>query len=132
MTETTGSEMLQRGLEMRRQVLGAEHVDRSMANVSPFGRPAQELVTEFCWGAVWTRPGLEPKTRSLINLAMLSALNRSHELAVHVKGAVNNGCTVEEIQEVLLQTMVYCGAPASLEAFRVAEQVLTELGQLGD
>jgi 4-carboxymuconolactone decarboxylase len=124
--------MLQRGLEMRRQVLGAEHVDRSMANVSPFGRPAQELVTEFCWGAVWTRPGLEPKTRSLINLAMLSALNRSHELAVHVKGAVNNGCTVEEIQEVLLQTMVYCGAPASLEAFRVAEQVLTELGQLGD
>jgi 4-carboxymuconolactone decarboxylase len=124
--------MLQRGLEMRRQVLGAEHVDRSMANVSPFGRPAQELVTEFCWGAVWTRPGLEPKTRSLINLAMLAALNRSHELAVHVKGAVNNGCTVEEIQEVLLQTMVYCGAPASLEAFRVAEQVLTELGQLGD
>jgi 4-carboxymuconolactone decarboxylase len=124
--------MLQRGLEMRRQVLGTEHVDRSMANVSPFGRPAQELVTEFCWGAVWTRPGLEPKTRSLINLAMLSALNRSHELAVHVKGAVNNGCTVEEIQEVLLQTMVYCGAPASLEAFRVAEQVLTELGQLGD
>ncbi len=132
MTEVTGNEMLQRGLEMRRQVLGAEHVDRSMANVSPFGRPAQELVTEFCWGAVWTRPGLEPKTRSLINLAMLSALNRSHELAVHVKGAVNNGCTVEEIQEVLLQTMVYCGAPASLEAFRVAEQVLTELGQLGD
>jgi 4-carboxymuconolactone decarboxylase len=132
MTEVTGNEMLQRGLEMRRQVLGAEHVDRSMANVSPFGRPAQELVTEFCWGAVWTRPGLEPKTRSLINLAMLSALNRSHELAVHVKGAVNNGCTVEEIQEVLLQTMVYCGAPASLEAFRVAEQVLTELGQLDD
>jgi 4-carboxymuconolactone decarboxylase len=132
MTEIQGNGMLQRGLEMRRQVLGAEHVDRSMANVSPFGRPAQELVTEFCWGAVWTRPGLEPKTRSLINLAMLSALNRSHELAVHVKGAVNNGCTVEEIQEVLLQTMVYCGAPASLVAFRVAEQVLTELGQLGD
>jgi 4-carboxymuconolactone decarboxylase len=132
MTEATANEMLQRGLEMRRQVLGAEHVDRSMANVSPFGRPAQELVTEFCWGAVWTRPGLEPKTRSLINLAMLSALNRSHELAVHVKGAVNNGCTVEEIQEVLLQTMVYCGAPASLEAFRVAEQVLDELGQLGE
>jgi 4-carboxymuconolactone decarboxylase len=132
MTEATAKEMLQRGLEMRRQVLGAEHVDRSMANVSPFGRPAQELVTEFCWGAVWTRPGLEPKTRSLINLAMLSALNRSHELAVHVKGAVNNGCTVEEIQEVLLQTMVYCGAPASLEAFRVAEQVLDELGQLGE
>jgi 4-carboxymuconolactone decarboxylase len=112
---------------MRRQVLGAEHVERSMAQVSEFARPAQELVTEFCWGAVWTRPGLEPKIRSLVNLGMLTALNRSHELAVHVRGAVNNGCTAAEIQEVLLQTMVYCGAPAALEAFRVAERTLAEL-----
>jgi 4-carboxymuconolactone decarboxylase len=114
------------GLEMRRRVLGAEHVDRSMANVSEFSRPVQELVTEYCWGAVWTRPGIELKTRSLLNLVMLTALNRSHELAVHVRGAVTNGCSVEEIQEALLQTVVYCGAPAALEAFRVAERVLAE------
>lgn len=118
--------MFQAGLEMRRQVLGAAHVDRSLADVSDFSRPVQELVTEYCWGAVWTRPGLEPRTRSLLNLAMLTALNRSHELAVHVRGALTNGCTVEEIQEALLQTAVYCGAPAALEAFRVAEGVLGE------
>ena len=132
MTEVTGNEMLQRGLEMRRQVLGAEHVDRSMANVSPFGRPAQELVTEFCWGAVWTRPGLEPKTRSLINLGMLTALGRNHELGVHVRGAINNGCTPEEIREVLMQTAIYVGVPAALESFRTAEQVLRDMGQLGE
>lgn len=120
-------EMFERGLEMRRQVLGAEHVDRSMANVSDFSRPVQELVTEYCWGAIWTRPGLEPKTRSLLNLAMLAAMNRTHELGVHVRGAVTNGCSRTEIQETLLQTLVYCGAPAALEAFRVAERVLDEL-----
>jgi len=132
MTETNGvtdQTLMERGLQIRREVLGSAHVDRSMARVSPFGRPAQELVTEYCWGAVWARPGLERKTRSLVNLAMLTALNRSHELAVHVRGAVNNGCTTEEIQEVLLQTMVYCGAPAALEAFRVAERTLDELVQ---
>lgn len=122
-----GPEMFERGLEMRRQVLGAEHVDRSMANVSDFSRPVQELVTEYCWGAIWTRPGLEPKTRSLLNLAMLAAMNRSHELGVHVRGAVTNGCSRTEIQETLLQTLVYCGAPAALEAFRVAERVLDEM-----
>jgi len=116
-----------RGLEMRRRVLGAAHVDRSLAEVSEFSRPVQEFVTEYCWGAVWTRSGLQPKTRSLLNLAMLTALNRSHELGVHVRGALTNGCSIEEIQEALLQTAVYCGAPAALEAFRVAERAISDV-----
>ncbi|OZC59745.1 4-carboxymuconolactone decarboxylase [Rhodococcus sp. 06-621-2] len=115
------------GLAMRKTVLGAAHVERSMAAVSEFSRPIQELVTEFCWGAVWTRPGLERKTRSLLNLVMLTALNRGHELAVHVKGAINNGCNREEIQEALLQAGIYVGVPAALESFRIAEKVLDEL-----
>jgi len=119
------------GIAMRKAVLGSEHVERSMAQVSDFSRPVQELVTEYCWGAVWTRPGLDRRTRSLLNLVMLTALNRSHELAVHVRGAVTNGATVEEIQEALLQTAVYVGAPAALESFRVAERVLGELREQG-
>ena len=115
------------GMQVRRDVLGAEHVERSMANASEFATPMQELVTEFCWGRVWTRPGLDRRTRSLLNLGMLTALNRMHEFGVHVRGAVNNGCTVDEIREVLLQTAVYCGVPAALESFRVAERVLAEL-----
>jgi 4-carboxymuconolactone decarboxylase len=99
-----------------------------MSGVSEFSRPMQDLVTEYCWGAIWTRDGLQRRDRSLINLAMLTALNRNHELAVHVRGALRNGCTVEEIQEVLLQASVYVGVPAALESFRVAERVLTELG----
>lgn len=120
-------ERFERGLRVRREVLGTAHVDRSMAQVSDFSRPVQELVTEACWGDVWTRPGIDRKTRSLLNLAMLTALNRMHEFAVHVRGAVNNGCTEQEIQEVLLQTAVYCGAPAALESFRVAERTLREV-----
>lgn len=119
-------DLFQRGLTMRRQVLGAAHVDRSLAQVSDFSRPIQELVTEYCWGAVWTREGLEPKIRSLLNLAMLTTLGRSHELAVHTRGALTNGATIEEIQETLLQTAIYAGVPAALEAFRVAEGVLKE------
>ena len=116
------------GLGVRRAVLGGEHVDASLARASEFARPVQELVTEFCWGAVWARPGLDRRTRSLVNVAMLTALNRGHELGVHVRGAVTNGATVEEIQEVLLQTAVYVGFPAALESFRIAEQVLDDLG----
>lgn len=127
MTEPTHSDTYERGIEMRRAVLGDAHVDRSLAQVSDFSRPVQELVTEYCWGAIWNREGLERKTRSLLNLAMLTALNRSHELAVHVRGAVNNGATAAEIQEVLLQATIYAGAPAGLEAFRVAEKVLAEM-----
>ncbi|HEY2195416.1 MAG TPA: carboxymuconolactone decarboxylase family protein [Actinomycetospora sp.] len=114
------------GLAVRKEVLGAAHVERSMANVSEFSRPVQEYVTRACWGDVWSRPGLDRRTRSLLNLVMLTALNRPHELAVHVHGAITNGATVEEIQETLLHATVYCGAPAGLEAFRIAERVLDE------
>lgn len=128
MTEQLHSDTYERGNTMRRAVLGDQHVDRSLAQVSDFSRPVQEFVTEYCWGAIWNRDGLERKTRSLLNLAMLTALNRSHELGVHVRGAINNGVTTTEIQETLLQAAVYTGVPAALEAFRVAEKVLTEMG----
>ena len=120
------TELYDQGMAVRRAVLGDAYVDRSLQTGTEFREPMQELVTEFCWGAVWNRPGLERKTRSLINLAMLTALNRSTELGAHVRGAVNNGATKEEIQEVLLQAAVYCGMPAGLESFRVAEAVLAE------
>ena len=116
----------EQGLEVRRAVLGREHVDRSLEQASDFMRPMQELVTEYCWGAVWTRPGLDRRTRSLLNLGMLTALGKSHELGAHVRGALTNGCSEEEIQEALLQASIYCGVPAGLEAFRVAEKALDE------
>ncbi len=114
------------GLQTRREVLGAEHVDRSLAQASEFARPMQELVTEYCWGAVWSRPGLDRRTRSLLNIVMLTALGRSHELALHVRGALTNGATPEEIQEALLQAAIYCGVPAAMDAQRTAEAVLSE------
>jgi 4-carboxymuconolactone decarboxylase len=119
-------ELFEQGLAVRREVLGDEYVDRALKGATPFSKPIQQLVTEYCWGAVWTRPGLDRRTRSLINVAMLSALNRPHELAGHVRGAVRNGCSEEEIQEVLLQAAIYCGMPAGLDAFRVAASVLEE------
>lgn len=121
------SSTYERGLRVRREVLGAAHVERSLSRASDFARPMQDLVTEYCWGAVWSRPGLGRRERSLVNLGMLTALGRSFELAVHVRGAVANGCTVEDIQETLLQAAVYCGVPAAMEAFRVAEAALAEL-----
>jgi 4-carboxymuconolactone decarboxylase len=114
-------------MTVRRLVLGDAHVDRSLRNATEFTRPVQEFVTESCWGDIWSRPGLDLRTRSMINLAMLTALNRMHEFEVHVRGAVQNGCSRQDIQEVLLQTAAYCGAPAALESFRVAERVLDEL-----
>jgi 4-carboxymuconolactone decarboxylase len=117
-------ELFDNGLAMRRAVLGAEYVDRSIANADAFTRPFQKLVTEWCWGEVWNRPGLDKKMRSIINLAMLTALNRPNEVRLHVRGALNNGVTREEIQEVLLHTTVYCGA--ALESFRIAAEVLKE------
>ena len=120
------SARFEQGLEVRRAVLGREHVDRSLEQSSEFMRPMQELVTEYCWGAVWTRPGLDRRTRSLLNLGMLTALGKSHELGAHVRGALTNGCSEEEIQEALLQASIYCGVPAGLEAFRVAERALDE------
>jgi 4-carboxymuconolactone decarboxylase len=115
---------LERGRKVRGEVLGPAHVERALEQASEFSRPMQELVTEYCWGDVWSRPGLTRRERSLINLAMLTALNRSHELAVHARGAIRNGCTPEEIQETLLQTAIYCGVPAAMEAFRVVEHAM--------
>jgi len=125
MTDRT---LLEEGLAVRREVLGREHVDRSLAEASDFARPMQEFVTEYAWGAVWSRPGLDRRTRSLLNLAMLAALNRRHELALHVRGALTNGVTPSEIQETLLQAAIYAGVPAAMDAFRTAEEVLAEHG----
>jgi 4-carboxymuconolactone decarboxylase len=119
----TGS-LLDAGEQVRRAVLGDAHVDRSLENATDFTRPLQDLVTEYCWGAIWTRPGLSRSTRSLVNIAMLTALGKWAELELHVRGALRNGCTVEEVQEVLLQTAVYCGVPAALEASRHAQAAL--------
>jgi len=112
------------GMAVRRAVLGDKYVDESLARADDFTRPLQELVTEGCWGTVWTRPGLPLKTRSLVNVALLAALNRPHELKVHVRGAINNGCTQEEIQEVLLQVALYAGMPAGMDGFRTASEAL--------
>lgn len=130
--DPTRRETYDAGLQVRREVLGTAHVDRSLGQVTEFSRPIQELVTEYCWGAVWTRPGLDRRTRSLLNLAMLSALNRGHELGVHVRGAIRNGVTPEEIQEALMQVAIYVGVPASLESFRVAEAKLEEMKAAGE
>jgi 4-carboxymuconolactone decarboxylase len=119
-------EIFERGLEVRREVLGREYVDRSISNATAFNRPLQELVTKYCWGEVWTRPGLSRKERSLINLSMLTALNRPHEIKLHVHGALNNGLTKEDIAEVFLQTAIYCGVPAALDSFRIASEVFKE------
>ncbi len=120
------SERFAEGLAVRREVLGAEYVDKAMAQADELTQPLQELVTEYCWGAVWTRPGLPRRTRSLINLAMLTALNRPHEVRLHLRGALRNGCTKEEIMEVLLQSAIYCGVPAAIDSVRIAREVFQE------
>jgi 4-carboxymuconolactone decarboxylase len=119
------------GLEIRKQVLGAAHVERSLAGADDFSRPFQELITEYCWGAVWGRPGLPRKTRSLLNLAMLTALNREEEFKLHVRAALRNGVTQEEICEVLLQAMIYCGVPAANTAFKQAREVFAAVSDEG-
>jgi 4-carboxymuconolactone decarboxylase len=119
-------ERFNRGLEIRKAVLGAQHVEKQLAAADEFNRPLQELVTEYCWGAVWGREGLTRRDRSLINLAMISALNRPQELKAHVKGALRNGVSREEIREVLLQVGIYCGIPAAMDSFRVAREALDE------
>lgn len=121
-------DLFERGLAARKAVLGSEYVEKSLAQADEFSRPLQELVTEYCWGAVWTREGLPRKTRSLLNLAMLTALNRQHELKLHVMGALRNGCTQLEIQEALLQATIYAGVPAGVEAFRTAREAIAEYG----
>ena len=124
-------EVFERGLEIRKSVLGKEFVEKSLASADDFNRPMQELVTEYCWGAVWGREGLPKKTRSMLNLGMLCALNRPHELRMHLKGALRNGVTREEIREVLLQVAIYCGVPAGVDAFRTAKEVLAEVDAAG-
>lgn len=121
-------ELFEKGLETRRAVLGAEHVDRSLKNADSFTMPLQELVTQYCWGDIWNRPGLDRRTRSFLNLAMITALNRPHELKLHVRGAINNGLTKDEIREVFLQAAIYCGVPASIDSFRTAKEVFDEMG----
>ncbi len=120
------SELFDSGLKIRREVLGAEHVDRSLAAADDFSRPLQELVTEYCWGKIWSRPALPRRTRSMLNLVMLTALNRPHELRLHIRGALNNGVTKDEIKEVFLQAAIYCGVPAAVESFRIAREVFVE------
>ncbi|MBB3295912.1 MULTISPECIES: 4-carboxymuconolactone decarboxylase [unclassified Roseateles] len=115
------------GLATRREVLGDAYVDASIRNATDFTIDMQELVTQYCWGDVWNRPGLDRRSRSLLNLAMLTALNRPHELKIHVRGALNNGLTREEIKEVFLQTAIYCGVPAAIDAFRSAAEVFKEI-----
>jgi 4-carboxymuconolactone decarboxylase len=122
-------EMFEKGLAIRKSVLGAEYVDKAIASADDFNRPMQELATEYCWGWCWGREGLDKKTRSIINLAMISALNRPHELKMHVKGAIANGLTKEEIREVLLQVAIYCGIPAGVDSFRIAKEAFAEIGK---
>lgn len=121
------SDLFKKGLKVRKEVLGEDYVNKSIAGADEFTRTMAEWSTEFCWGALWTRPGLDRRTRSIVNLAMLGALNRPHELKLHVKGALKNGLTKDEIKEVLLHVAVYCGVPAGIDSFRNAREAFREL-----
>lgn len=120
-------ERFERGLAKRKAVLTAEHVERSLAQADEFSRPFQELVTEYCWGFAWGDERLNPKTRSMLNLAMIAALNRMHEWELHLKGALKNGVSKEEIQAILHQVTIYCGVPVGVECFRIAKRVFAEM-----
>ncbi|WP_320176453.1 carboxymuconolactone decarboxylase family protein [Roseovarius pacificus] len=120
----------EKGLEIRRATLGDEYVDKALANADDFGRDYQELVTSYCWGEIWGREGLDRKTRSTINIAMIASLNRQHELAAHIRGAINNGLTPDDIKEILLQVGIYAGVPAMVDSFRVARTVLGEMDEI--
>ena len=119
-------ELFDKGLEIRKSVLGKEFVENSIKNADDFNMPMQELVTEYCWGYVWGRPGLDKRTRSFLNLGMIAALNRPHELKIHVQGALRNGLTRQEIMEVFLQVAIYCGVPAGVDSFRIAREAFAE------
>ena len=120
-------EQFEKGLKVRKEVLGESYVNASLASADELTAPLQKLVTEWCWGEVWTRPGLDRKTRSFLNLAMLTALNRPHEVKIHVRGAINNGLTEEEIVEVILQAAIYCGVPAAMDSMRIAAEVIRQM-----
>jgi 4-carboxymuconolactone decarboxylase len=127
MEQKMSKEVYERGLSIRKDTLGKEHVEKSFATADDFNLPMQELVTEYCWGAVWGREGLSRKTRSMLNLAMISALNRPHELKLHVKGALRNGVTKDEIREIFLQVAIYAGVPAGVDSFRIAREAFAEM-----
>jgi len=120
-------EQFEKGLQIRREVLGDKYVDRSIAAADDMSAPLQKLITEWCWGEVWNRPGLDRRMRSVLNLGMMMGLNRSAEYKLHVRGALNNGLSREEIVETILQGAIYCGVPASLDAMRSAQAVFREL-----
>jgi 4-carboxymuconolactone decarboxylase len=120
-------EQFEKGLKVRKEVLGESYVNASLASADELTAPLQKLVTEWCWGEVWSRPGLERKTRSFLNLAMLTALNRPHEVKIHVRGALNNGVTEQEIVEVILQAAIYCGVPAAMDSMRIAAEVIRQM-----
>lgn len=128
MDKRAHQERYEAGLKTRREVLGADYVDKAMAGVDDFSKPFVELLNTYCWNDIWNRPGLDRKTRSMLNLAMLSALGKEHELKLHLNGALNNGLTKEQIREVLLQVAIYCGVPAAVVAFRCAREVFKERG----
>lgn len=121
-----GKETFETGMRIRKEVLGAEFVEKSFAAADEFNKPHQELVTEYCWGAVWGRPGLDKRTRSMLNLAMISTLNRPHELKMHVKGALRNGVSKDEIREVFMQVTIYAGVPAGVDSIRIAKEAFAE------
>lgn len=131
-TKQETEKLFEKGLEVRREVLGKTYVDGSMAKADDFMMAFQHITTEWCWGYAWTREGLDKKTRSMLNLAMLTALKAPNEIKLHVRGALHNGVTVDEIKEILLHATVYCGIPAGLEAFKAAHSVLVEEGALKD
>lgn len=126
----TLEDIFNEGLKLRREVLGGEYVDRSLASANDFTMAFQRITTEWCWGYTWGRSGLDRRTRSLLNLAMLTALNRAAEVKLHVRGAINNGLTVDEVKEALLHATVYCGIPAGLDAFKAANEVLIDMGAI--
>lgn len=120
-----------KGLKVRVEVVGEEYVESAIKNATDFNRPMQELITEYCWGEVWARPELPRKTRSMINLAMLTALNRPNELKLHIEGSLRNGVTQEEIREIFLQSIIYCGVPAGVESFKIAQEIFNEMEEKG-
>jgi 4-carboxymuconolactone decarboxylase len=126
--EKDHTEKFQNGLKTRKEVLGAEYVDKAIENADDFTWPMQQLVTEYCWDEVWNRPGLDRRSRSILNLGMISALNRQNELRLHVRGAINNGLTKEELTEIFMQVAIYCGVPAAIDSLKTANEVLKEMG----
>ena len=122
------SDRFKKGLKTRKEVLGEDYVNKALQSASDFTWPIQKLTTEYCWDEIWNRPGLDRRSRSILNLGMLAALNRPHELKAHIRGALANGLTKDELMEVFLQTAIYCGLPASIDSFRTAREVLKEMG----